>query len=392
MKSVSIFFLVVLISSCLLGCKLEGENEKQKVPVKMTSLIAKSAWGNLPNGTAIDLYTLTNKNGLEAKITNYGGIVVSLLTPDRNGKMEDIVLGYETLDEYVKDNPYFGCIVGRYGNRIAKGQFELDGKTYTLAKNDGENHLHGGLKGFDKVVWEAVPDTSKGEANLNLTYVSPDMEEGYPGNLEVRVVYTLTDNDELKITYFATPDKKTHVNLTHHGYFNLTGGAKRDILDHELTITSNGFLPVDQGLIPVGTLTSLNGSPFDFQKPKRIGADINASHEQLKLGQGYDHCWLLSNLQTANMKNPAASLYDPESGRFMEVSTTEPAIQFYSGNFLDGKYKGKGGVVYQDRFGLCLETQHFPDTPNRSQNEWPSTVVMPGSHYASTTVYKFSTR
>ncbi|MCC6724583.1 MAG: galactose mutarotase [Saprospiraceae bacterium] len=387
--SLGFSFLLILLGACKQDA---GADKNQASDKKTRALIEKASWGNLPDGTAIDIYTLTNKNGLAAKITNYGGIVVSLSTPDRNGKMEDVVLGYETLDEYVKDNPYFGCIVGRYANRIANGQYDLGGKTYKLAKNDGENHLHGGQKGFDKVVWEAVPDTSKGEASLNLTYVSPDMEEGYPGNLEVRVVYTLTNENALKITYFATPDKQTHVNLTNHSYFNLTGDAKRDILDHELSLTANGFLPVDAGLIPTGSLTSLNGSAFDFRKPKKIGADINAGHEQLKLGQGYDHCWVLSNIQTANMKNPAASLFEPTSGRYMEVYTTEPAIQFYSGNFLDGKYKGKGGVVYQDRWGLCLETQHFPDTPNRSQNEWPCTVIMPGSHYASTTIYKFSVR
>ncbi len=386
-KSFPIFLIILILS-----CKQDTTTKRTAASAKVNFLIQKKTWGTLADGRQVDLYTLTNKNGLSAQITNYGGIVVSMMAPDRNGKMEDIVLGYETLDEYVKDNPYFGCIVGRYGNRIAKGQFEIDGKTYELAKNDGANHLHGGLKGFDKVVWEAVADTSKGVASLNLTYDSPDMEEGYPGNLEVRVVYTLTNANELRIDYLATPDKKTHVNLTHHGYFNLSGNAKRDILDHELSITANGFLPVDEGLIPTGALTSLNGSPFDFRKPKRIGLDINAGHEQLKMGQGYDHCWVLSNIQTANMKHAAATVYEPESGRFMEVFTTEPGIQFYSGNFLDGKYKGKGGVVYQDRWGLCLETQHFPDTPNRSQNEWPSTVVMPGSHYGSTTVYKFATK
>ncbi|MCU0346584.1 MAG: galactose mutarotase, partial [Saprospiraceae bacterium] len=293
------------------------------------------------------------------------------------------------LDEYVKDNPYFGCIVGRYGNRIAKGQFVMDDKTYTLAKNDGNNHLHGGQKGFDKVLWEAVPGTVEGAATLVLNYVSLDMEEGYPGNLEVRVVYTLTNNDELKIDYFATPDKKTHVNLTHHGYFNLTGGTKRDILAHELTLNSNGFLVVDKELIPTGELMSVAGTPFNFSKPKPIGQDIALGGDQLDFGQGYDHCFILSKIDKTA---PAATLYDPESGRQMDIFTTEPAIQFYSGNFLDGKYKGKGGVVYQDRWGLCLETQHFPDTPNRSPNEWPSTVIMPGSHYSSSTTHKFSVR
>lgn len=392
-KTVNILFLALSLTSIVLfsiGCQQTSSSEQSTTSMKMG--ITKEPWGNLPDGTPVDLYTLTNKNGIEAKITTYGGIVVSLKTPDRQGKFEDIVLGYETLAEYVKDNPYFGCIVGRYGNRIAKGQFELDGKVYQLAKNDGENHLHGGEKGFDKVVWEAVPDTTKGEASLNLTYVSPDMEEGYPGNLEVRVVYTLTNQDELVVSYFATPDKKTHVNLTHHGYFNLTGGAKRDILSHELTINSNGFLTIDGGLIPTGELRALSHSPFDFRKPKPIGNDIGFDDEQLLLAQGYDHCWVLSNPQPATKPGPAATVYEPESGRVMEVFTTEPGLQFYSGNFLDGKYKGKGDVVYQDRWGLCLETQHFPDTPNRSLSEFPSTIVMPGSHYSSTTIHKFSVR
>ncbi|MBK9017058.1 MAG: galactose mutarotase [Saprospiraceae bacterium] len=379
--------LTYLVS--LIACHSDPSSTQPPQAEKMKSKITRMPWGKLPDGTAVDLYVLTNKNGLEAKITNYGGIVVSLNTPDRNGKMEDVVLGYEKLDEYVKDNPYFGCIVGRYGNRIAKGRFELDGKTYQLAKNNGENHLHGGLKGFDKVVWEAVPDTA-GEASLNLSYVSPDMEEGYPGNLEVRVVYTLTDKDELKITYFATTDKQTHVNLTHHGYFNLTGGAKRDILAHELSINSSGFLPVDKGLIPTGELRGLGGSPFDFRKPKPIGNDINFNDIQLEIAEGYDHNWILSNPQSAKEPGLAATLHDPESGRYMEVFTTEPGIQFYSGNFLDGKYKGKGGVVYQDRWGLCLETQHFPDTPNRLI--FPSTVLLPGTHYSSTTIYQFSVK
>ena len=348
----------------LIGCQSNLTNKNEQPSGNMKAKISKATWGTLPNGTTIDIYTLTNKHGLEARITNYGGIVVSLLTPDKNGKMEDVVLGFETLDEYMKDSPYFGCIVGRYGNRIAKGQFELKGKTYPLAKNDGENHLHGGLKGFDKVVWEAVPDTSSGEASLNLTYVSPDGEEGYPGNLEVRVVYTLTENDELKITYFATTDQQTPVNLTHHGYFNLTGGAKRDILSHELSINATGFLPVDSGLIPTGELRALNGTPFNFKTAKPIGNDINFDDIQLKLGKGFDHNWVLAMHKPGGQPELAATVSEPESGRYMEVFTTDPGIQFYSGNFLDGTLKGKGGVVYQQRWGLCLETQHFPDSPN----------------------------
>ncbi|MBI1225493.1 MAG: galactose-1-epimerase [Bacteroidetes bacterium] len=374
---------LLLLTGCQSNQTSQNANEKK-------AKVTKEVWGKLPNGTDIDLYTLTNYNGLEAKITNYGGIVVSLMTPDKNGKLEDVVLGFETLDEYMKDSPYFGCIVGRYGNRIAKGEFELNGTTYHLAKNDGENHLHGGIKGFDKVVWEAVPDTSAGEASLNLTYVSPDGEEGYPGNLEVRVVYTLTNKDELKITYFATTDKQTPVNLTHHGYFNLTGGAKRDILGHELSINSNGFLPVDGGLIPTGELRALNGTPFNFKSPKPIGDDINFDDVQLQMAQGYDHNWILAAHKPGGQPELAATVLEPESGRYMEVWTTEPGLQFYSGNFLDGKYKGKGGVIYQDRWGLCLETQHFPDSPNHLN--FPSTILVPGDHYSSTTIYKFSVK
>ncbi len=384
--------LVSLLLVLSFGCQSsQSDNQNHNSSKVMKDKITKVVWGKLPDGTSIDLYTLSNKNGLEAKITNYGGIVVSLLTPDKNGKMEDVVLGYETLDEYLKDNsPYFGSVVGRCANRIANGRFELDGKTYQLAKNNGENHLHGGVKGFDKVAWEAVPDTTSGEASLNLTYVSPDGEEGYPGNLEVRVVYTLTDKDELKITYFATTDKQTPVNLTHHGYFNLTGGAKRDILAHELSINSNGFLPIDDGLIPTGELRALGGSPFDFRKPKPVGNDINFDDPQLKVGLGYDHNWILANPQGGKEPAPAATLYEPESGRFMEVLTTEPGVQFYSGNFLNGKLKGKGGVVYNTRWGLCLETQHFPDSPNRLM--FPSIILMPGSNYSSTTIYRFSVK
>ncbi len=386
----SFSIITIFVLALQIGCQSGSNNQTKHANETMKANITKTAWGALPDGTTVDLFTLTNKNGLEAKISNYGGIVVSLFTPDMNGKMEDIVLGFDSLDEYVKDTPYFGSIVGRYGNRIAKGRFELKGKTYNLAKNDGENHLHGGLKGFDKVVWEAVPDTSSGEASLNLTYVSPDGEEGYPGNLEVRVVYTLTNQDELKITYFATTDKQTPVNLTHHGYFNLTGGAKRDILAHELSINASGFLPVDSGLIPTGELRALNGTPFNFKTPKPIGNDINFDDIQLKLGLGYDHTWVLSNHKPIGEVGLAATLLDPESGRYMEVWTTEPGIQFYSGNFLHGKYKGKGGVVYQDRWGLCLETQHFPDSPNRLI--FPSTILVPGDHYSSTTIYKFSVK
>lgn len=384
-----------LVFSCLitlLSCHTDSAKQQNTAHTPMKSKITKTAWGKLPDGTEVDLYTLTNKNGLEAKISNYGGIVVSLMTPDKNGKMEDIVLGYDSLSGYLTQSPYFGAIVGRYANRIASGKFELNGKTYQLAKNDGQNHLHGGNKGFDKVVWEAALDTTAGHADLNLTYVSMDGEEGYPGNLEVRVVYALTDANELKITYLATTDKQTPVNLTHHGYFNLTGNAKRDILSHELSINSNGFLPVDGGLIPTGGLRALPGSPFDFRKPKPIGNDINFDDIQLKLGKGYDHNWILNKDKSKSLNEiaEAATLHDPESGRYMEVWTTEPGIQFYSGNYLDGTITGKGGAVYKQRWGLCLETQHFPDSPNHLH--YPSTILLPGDRYESTTIYRFSVK
>ncbi|MBI5915136.1 MAG: galactose mutarotase [Bacteroidetes bacterium] len=382
---------VLVLSACHSAGDLSTKTQNQSQP--MEENITKSPFGTLPDGTSVDLYTLTNKNGLEAKITNYGGIVVSLKTPDRNGKFEDIVLGYDSLAQYVADNPYFGAIVGRYGNRIAKGRFTLEGKTYTLAKNNGENHLHGGLKGFDKAVWEASPFKANGGVSLTLSRISPDMEEGYPGNLELRVIYSLTNDDKFQIEYSAASDKSTHINLTHHSYFNLTGNAKRDILGHVLNINSRAYMPVDSGLIPLGFYKMLAGTPFDFQQPKPIGQDINAADEQLKFGQGYDHCWVLTREAAAIPDGKmflAATVYEPESGRVMEISTTEPGIQFYSGNFLDGKYKGKGGVVYQDRWGFCLETQHMPDSPNHP--EYPPTVLSPGFIYSSATVHKFSVK
>jgi aldose 1-epimerase len=391
MKLPSPVFLIFAVLT-FFGCHSDVEKKQTEAAAVVKPKITKAVWGRMPDGTEIDLFTLTNKNGLEAKISNYGGIVVSMMVPDKTGKLEDVVLGYDSLDGYLRKSPYFGAIVGRYGNRIANGRFELNGKTYQLAKNDGKNHLHGGVKGFDKVVWEAALDTTSGHADLNLTYVSLDGEEDYPGNLEVRIVYTLTDDNELKIKYLATTDKQTPVNLTHHSYFNLTGGAKRDILAHELSINSNGFLVVDDGFIPTGELRALPGTPFDFRKAKPIGNDINFGDIQLKMGKGYDHNWILNKDRSKPQTelSEAATLYDPGSGRYMEVLTTEPGLQFYSGNFLDGTITGKGGVVYQQHWGLCLETQHFPDSPNHLN--FPSTILLPGDHYGSTTIYRFSVK
>jgi aldose 1-epimerase len=346
------------------------------------------SFGRTPDGQEVRLYSLRNARGAKADIMTYGATVVSLQVPDRDGRLDDIVLGYDNLDSYIKNSPYFGAIVGRYGNRIGKGKFTLDGVEYNkLAINNGENHLHGGLKGFDKVVWQDEPVWRPNGVGVKLTYLSKDGEEGYPGNLSCAVTYVLTNNNELRIEYLATTDKATPVNLTYHGYFNLTGG-KRDILGHELMLNARQFTPVDAGLIPTGEIRSVRGTPMDFTRPVAIGARINAPDEQLKFGGGYDHNWVLDRRGKGLVL--AARVYEPTTGRVMEVFTTEPAIQFYSGNFLDGTITGKKGQVYQHRWGFCLETQHYPDSPNKPN--FPSTILRPGEKYETTTVYKFSTR
>jgi aldose 1-epimerase len=350
--------------------------------------IEKQPFGKTPDGTSVDLYTLTNDNGMVVKITNYGGTVTSLIVPDRNGKMGDVVLGYDNLDGYLKNNPYFGSIIGRYANRIAKGRFILNGVEYKLAQNNGENHLHGGIKGFDKVVWNAKEVKAGNGVGVELSYLSKDGEEGYPGNLSVTVTYILTNNNELKINYLATTDKDTVVNLTHHSYFNLAGAGEGDILGHELMINADKFTPVDKTLIPTGELRSVKGTPMDFTQPTAIGARINQEDEQLIFGKGYDHNWVLNIVEGALTR--VARVYEPKTGRVMEVFTTEPGMQFYTGNFLDGTITGKGGKVYYQRYGFCLETQHFPDSPNKPQ--FPSTVLKPGQTYKTTTVYQFSTK
>src|SRR5688572_4949715 len=381
---------LVLVSIFLMAtCKPKTE------PTVMTEsdsaqmvTINESSFGNLPDGSAVTLYTFRNAQGTEVKIIDYGGIITSLKTADRSGVFEDVVLGYDSLSGYMKAPSFFGCIVGRYGNRIAKGQFTLDGKTYNLVKNNGENHLHGGTKGFDKVMWEATPSTSADGASLKLTYVSKDMEEGYPGNLHVTVIYTLTNDNELKIDYEATTDKKTVLNLTNHSYFNLSGNTKRNILDHKLSLAASKFLPVDATLIPTGELKAVKGTPFDFTSPEIIGKRINDEHPQIKAGIGYDHCWVFDKpLGTLGL---GATVYDTLSGRYMEMFTTEPGTQFYSGNFLNGTVTGKFNTVYEKRYGMCLETQHFPDSPN--QPKFPSVVLSPGEVYKTQTIYKFSAR
>jgi aldose 1-epimerase len=349
-------------------------------------MIEKKPFGSV-NGKNVDLYMLTNASGLKASIMTYGGTMVSLEVPDKNGKPGDILLGCDTVDGFVKNTSYLNALIGRYGNRIGKGKFTLDGKTYTLAVNNGENHLHGGLKGFDKAIWTATPVETKEGVGLKLTYLSKDMEEGYPGNLKVEVVYTLTNKNALEIDYTATTDKPTVCNLTNHNYYNLTG-CKRDILGHELTINADTFTPVDSGLIPTGELRPVKGTVMDFTRPTAVGARINADDEQLKFGLGYDHNWVLN--KKAGKLTHAATLRDPESGRVMEVWTTEPGVQFYSGNFLDGSILGKSGIAYKQRWGMCLEAQHFPDSPNKP--EFPTTTLRPGEVYKTTTVMKFSAR
>lgn len=352
------------------------------------SVTKQAAWGTAPDGIAVDLYTLRNTKGAEATITNYGGIVVTLLMPDKEGKMADIVLGYDNLQGYIDKTPYFGALIGRYGNRIGGAQFAIDGQTYTLAKNDGPNSLHGGVKGFDKVVWTAKPVESKDGPALELTYLSKDGEEGFPGNLQVTALYTLTENNELRLDFTATTDKPTVCNLTHHSYFNLRGQGNGDILGHELTIHASKTTPVDKTLITTGELKSVEGTPFDFRTPTPIGARINDPDTQLQYGPGYDHNWVVD--KKGDGVELHATVYEPSTGRVLEVLSDEPAVQFYAGNFLDGTIKGKGGVAYQHRTGFCLEPQHYPDSPNKP--EFPSVVLRPGQTFKNTIIYRFSVR
>jgi aldose 1-epimerase len=387
-------FLMLLLTgvstASMVSCN-NKESKKENTETASTSAaqdsltMKKESFGKTNDGQEVYLYTLTNQNGVTAKITNYGGIVTSLVTPDKNGQMGDVVLGFDAVsgyqsEAYMKSMPYFGAIIGRYGNRIAKGRFSLDGKEYTLATNNGENHLHGGIKGFDKVVWtaEELPQQNA----LKLTYVSKDGEEGYPGNLTTTVIYTLTENNELKIDYEASTDKATPVNLTNHSYFNLAAGKAEDALDHILMLNADKFTVVDAALIPTGENRNVKGTPMDFTTPVAIGARI------AQVEGGYDHNYVLTD--TSSTLKLAATVYEPLTGRFMEVHTTEPGVQFYSGNFLDASLTGKGNIAYRKHYGFCLETQHFPDSPN--QPNFPSTILRPGEKYAQTTVYKFSAK
>jgi len=377
-----IFFL--LFSFIIISC----ENMVKKNKIMQLVTIEKKAFGKTKDGINIDQFLLKNQNGMEISAINYGGIITSLKAKDRNGNYKDIVLGFNNLSEYEGDSPYFGAIIGRYGNRIAKGKFTLNGENYTLAVNNGENHLHGGLRGFDKVVWDTKEVVNDSTASLVLSYMSKDMEEGYPGNLEVKVIYTLDNNDELSVKYEAISNKTTIINLTQHSYFNLSANFNKNILDHEILINADSFLPVNSTLIPTGEIRNVRGTPFDFRKPKKVDEEINAINKQLEFGIGYDHCWVLNN-QDKGLRF-VASAYESGTGRLLEIFSDQPGIQFYSGNFLDGTLKSKIGGNYDFRSGFCLETQHYPNSPN--EKDFPSVTLNAGEKYVSETIFKFSSK
>ncbi len=376
---VSFLLIVMMIASTLVLGQAKN-NDKQG--------ITKAEFGKLSDGRIVDIYTLRNKKGAEVKIINYGATIVSLKMPDRNGKYADVVLGYDDLNSYVKGSSYFGAVVGRYANRIAKGRITLDGKTYQLSVNEGENELHGGKVGFDKLLWKAEPLKTKEGPALKLTLVSPDGDMGYPGTVTLHVTYTLTNNYELKVHYEGTTTKTTILNVSQHSYFNLTGDPHNTILNTELKINADSFTPINKELIPTGKIESVKGTPLDFTKMTAIGARIDDNFEQLKLAGGYDFNWILNNYN--GKVREVADVYDPSSGRYMQVFTNQPGLQFYSGNFLNGTQIGKNGIAYKRRTGLALEAQHFPDSPH--EPKWPSVVLKPGQIYSQTTIYKFSTK
>lgn len=383
-----------LLASVLLAASVSAADASKPMPSCCAggdATISMRPFGEV-DGKSVTAYLLTNTHGVKMEVITYGGIVTQLWVPDREGKLDDIVLGYDNLEAYVASNPYFGALIGRVGNRIAHGKFTLNGTDYQLATNDEPGgipaHLHGGVKGFDKVVWDAKPSLDGGVASLTLQYLSADGEEGYPGNLQVEVVYTLTNDNAFVCEYRATTDQSTPVNLTNHSYFNLAGAGKGDILSHKLMLNADHFTPVNAGLIPTGELAPVEGTPFDFRELTAIGERINDSNEQLEFGLGYDHNWVLNSAEQG--LTLAAKVVEPESGRVMKIYTEEPGVQFYSGNFLDGSNVGKGGVPYEHRTGFCLETQHYPDSPN--QAEFPSIILHPGETYQTQTVHRFSTR
>ncbi|MHA8107149.1 aldose epimerase family protein [Aquirufa sp. 5-AUSEE-100C1] len=357
----------------------------QSKPLKTNMLNSEKPFGQTPNHEAVTLYTLKNAHGMEVQIMNYGAIITKIMVPDKNKVIEDVVLGFDSVADYIKDSPYFGAVVGRYGNRIAAGKFSLDGKNYSLAAQNNGQHLHGGLKGFDKKVWKTL---SQKPGSLTLSYLSKDGEEGFPGNLEVQVTYTLTEDNAIAMDYTAKTDQATVINICNHSYFNLSGNVKRDVLDHTIQLNAPFFIPVDKILIPTGEVKTVKGGPFDFTSPKKIGLEINAADEQIAFGGGYDHCYAFDKAPGAYAK--IAHVEEPVSGRVMEVFTTEPGVQFYTGNNLDGHLIGKYGAKYNKRTGFCLETQHYPDSPNKPN--FPSTVLRPGETYTSKTVYQFSVK
>lgn len=375
MNKIIFLFVIAVIS-----CSCQNRQTEQKGQKSSTMEINKETFGKI-DGQEVDLYTLSNPSGSSIQITNYGGIVTSINMPDKNGKIDDVVLGYDSLRGYLIESPYFGAIVGRYANRIAGGKFKLDGKEYNLPTNDGPNTLHGGLIGFDKKIWKAEPFTNDSAAGLSLSYRSPDGEEGFPGNLDATVVYSLTKDNKFKIEYTATTDKATPINLSHHSYFNLAGTSGRNILDQVLYINADRYTVADSNLIPTGELRDVANTNMDFRKPMTIGSRIGL------VDGGYDHNYVLNN---NGQYGKAAELYDPKSGRVMEVFTTQPGLQFYSGNFLDGSIVGENGLVYQKHWGLCLEAQHFPDSPNHP--DFPNTILRPGETYKQLTIYKFSVK
>ncbi len=371
-------------------CKSDKKADAEKVATEGKDLVTieKSEYGKTAKGENVESYKLKNQNGMEVDIITFGGRITDLKVPNKAGVSENVVIGFNSLAQYEKENPFFGALIGRYGNRIAKGKFSLDGKDYQLAINNAPNALHGGPQGYFNVVWKADEVKSGETASLKLSYVSKDMEEGYPGTLKVFVTYTLTNDNQLEVLYEATTDKKTVVNLTQHSYFNLSGDFTKTILDHELTLNADKLVPVDATLIPTGKLEDVAGTPFDFRTPKLIGKDINAKNDQLEKGKGYDHCWVLNNPEKG--KTIIAKVYHAPSGRIMEVTTDEPGIQFYSGNFLDGTLPTRDGKTYAHRTGLCLETEHYPDSPN--QKNFPTTVLNPGENYKTKTTFKFSVK
>jgi aldose 1-epimerase len=382
MKKNTMAALMILCSVFLNHAREAGGDETKEI-----KKVTKQVFGKLADGREVFLYTLLNSQGMKVSINTFGAAVTSLWVPDRNCKLADVVLGYDSPEGYQQGGSYFGAIVGRYGNRIGKGRFKLDGHEYQLSVNDGENHLHGGKIGFNKLLWEAKETVGDSFSALALTLVSPDGDQGYPGTVKLTVTYTLTEKNELRIEYSGTTDKTTILNPTHHSYFNLSGSFTSTILDHLLMMDANFITPVDKGLIPTGKLMDVTGTPMDFRKPTAIGARISDPSEQLAFGKGYDHNWVLNKYDGKVRK--VAELYDPKSGRLMTLSTDQPGLQFYSGNFLDGTAKGKG-VAFQYRTGLCLETQRFPDSPN--QPAFPSATLQPGAVYRQTTIYQFSTK